>query len=336
VAAHLISMPSVGGFAVHGFFILSGYLMTHIMINTYGFNTFGMISFAKNRWLRLFPSYYLILIITIIVIYLTGSEITKYKEAIFIPSSLREWVQNLTLVYFNFNPGNESPRLSPPTWALTNEILFYFLICFGISKSKKITYSWLFLSLIYMALTYTLELGHAYRYHVILAASLPFSLGALIYHNKDYLVASTRKASGRTLFILFILFIINSVLYYKLRGSIYSDIFYFLNYLINAAIIIVLIDRGKYIKLDRLDKKIGDYSYPIYLFHWQAGFIASYILFSSPIRGRSVNGVISFLIALLICIALAYITINYIDKPIENYRNRLRKKANKALHRTSR
>ena len=44
-----------------------------------------------------------------------------------------------------------------------------------------------------------------------------------------------------------------------------------------------------------LDKKIGEYSYPIYLTHWQTGFVSSMLLFGEPIRGRDINGVICFL-----------------------------------------
>ena len=37
VTQHLLLIPSVGHFAVHGFFILSGFLMTLVMSDTYGY-----------------------------------------------------------------------------------------------------------------------------------------------------------------------------------------------------------------------------------------------------------------------------------------------------------
>jgi peptidoglycan/LPS O-acetylase OafA/YrhL len=48
VVHHLLSVPVIGHYAVHGFFILNGYLMTYIMCRPYGFTANGIKTFAIN------------------------------------------------------------------------------------------------------------------------------------------------------------------------------------------------------------------------------------------------------------------------------------------------
>ena len=164
VAHHLLSIPIIGHYAVHGFFILSGYLMTFVMVNVYGYSFKGVRSFAVNRFLRLYPSYWFLLCLTLLVIFFLGEGYSSsYRKFIYIPDSFGSLLQNFSLLYLDAFPGNVSPRLSPPTWALTIELLFYALIALGISRSKRVTTIWFFISVAFMASTHLLELGYAIR-----------------------------------------------------------------------------------------------------------------------------------------------------------------------------
>lgn len=55
---HLGGMPVIGGYAVFGFYILSGYLMTLIMHKNYGYTRDGVARYAINRFLRIYPIYW--------------------------------------------------------------------------------------------------------------------------------------------------------------------------------------------------------------------------------------------------------------------------------------
>ncbi len=53
----------IGGpaaYAVWGFYCLSGYLMTLILNEKYGFSPRGLAKFAVNRALRIYPAYYVV------------------------------------------------------------------------------------------------------------------------------------------------------------------------------------------------------------------------------------------------------------------------------------
>lgn len=84
VVHHLISIPIIGHYAVHGFFILSGYLMTFVMNVSYGYSLRGIRAFSINRFLRLYPSYWVVLLLTLLSIAFFGeSNAIKYREFVF-------------------------------------------------------------------------------------------------------------------------------------------------------------------------------------------------------------------------------------------------------------
>jgi peptidoglycan/LPS O-acetylase OafA/YrhL len=54
-----------GHVAVFAFYTLSGYLMTKVLNESYGFSTWGTVTFLINRVLRLWPAYFAILGLTL-------------------------------------------------------------------------------------------------------------------------------------------------------------------------------------------------------------------------------------------------------------------------------
>lgn len=337
VVHHLISIPILGHYAVHGFFILSGYLMTYIMINSYGYSFYGIRSFTTNRFLRLYPSYWAILAITIAAIYILGEDnSSSYRAFVYYPDSFLSIIQNISLLYFDMFPGSVSPRLSPPTWALTIEIIFYILIALGISRSKQLTGFWFLASIGYMSFTHIFNLDYSYRYDVVIAGTLPFSVGAMIFHYyDDPRLSFIRNINQNVVFMLCFLFIFNSGIAavgekMNFSDAVFSWSFY-VNYIINAMLIIYLIDgRIPYISRD-LDSQIGNYSYPIYLSHWLAGFIASMIIWGEPVRGFNIQGIVSLLVALVICFLVSFFVIKFIDLPVERLRQKIKRKANSEM-----
>jgi peptidoglycan/LPS O-acetylase OafA/YrhL len=130
--------------------------------------------------------YWVVCIMSLVLIVILGAEYAhNYKSDLVIPADLSSIFFNFTMIFPALFPalfpGDITPRLSPPTWALTIEIRFYILIALGISKTYKRTLLWLAISIIFFAATYLFSLGGAHRYSSIFAASLPFALGALVF-----------------------------------------------------------------------------------------------------------------------------------------------------------
>lgn len=329
---HLLPIPVIGGYAVFAFFILSGFLMTTIMHESYGFTTVGVKKYAINRFLRLYPMYWAACATSIIAIIAIGAEYSGlYHAALFIPSDITAVLSNFTMIFPAFMPNEITPRLSPATWALTVEICFYILIALGISKTFKRTLIWLGCGISYYAISYILGLGNEYRYSAIIAASLPFSLGAFLYFKKEEifnLLKFLKVSHPVTIMLLYVgnAMVFTFIAHYGLVGSksIITEIGKYLNILFSVLVVASLFYRGHEICNKKLDKSIGDYSYPLYLLHWQCGLFASYLLYQSPSRDFTQEGIISFILASVFVIALSYILIILIDDSISKMRNRIR------------
>ena len=222
--------------------------------------------------------------------------------------------------------------MSPPTWALTLELVFYFLIAIGISKSKRTKLVWLAVSVVFTVGTHLSEKGHDYRYLFLGSASLPFSLGALIYHYRDWILPKLRRFSDtRSLVVLLCVFAANSLAAggFKFLGFpvFLQSLCFYANIVLNVVAVSILAGKPKLPVSEAMDKRIGDFSYPLYLFHWQAGMLISFVLFKEPQRGPSLNGLVCFAGALALCAVVSYLIIRFVDRPIEAYRSAIRKRA---------
>ncbi|MCK0163984.1 acyltransferase [Marinobacter sp. S6332] len=333
VVHHLLIIPIIGHYAVQGFFVLSGYLMTLIMHKTYHYSPKGLMLFSFNRFLRLFPVYWVIILASLFLILLVGeANSVIYRNSMYFPDSFSLWLQNFSMVYLDFFPGEVSPRISPPTWALTVELFFYLLIALGVSKSAFATLLWLLISFSYVICTFAFGLSYEYRYSSVLAGSLPFSVGALIYHYYSALIKfmpfHKSKFLGIFLIASFFLNVVFGILL-VLSGN-FPTLEYFsfyLNVLINALIVLFLIKGAIPVVSFEIDKKIGDYSYPIYLMHWQVGLLSSMIIWGAPVRGASFEGFLSFFLSVIICFIFSYFLIKMVDQRIETVRASIRNRS---------
>jgi peptidoglycan/LPS O-acetylase OafA/YrhL len=119
VQGHLVgqgeSAPWLAWQAVFSFYVLSGFLMSFILNQDYGFTAGGLVRFAINRWLRLFPIYYAVIGLTALYIAFIG-PLNQLNQAITLPSTGTAIFANLsivTLMGFDFDPVMQ--RLSPTT-----------------------------------------------------------------------------------------------------------------------------------------------------------------------------------------------------------------------------
>lgn len=321
VFLHLAGMPVVGAYAVFGFYILSGYLMTLVMQSNYGYTRIGAARYALNRFLRIYPIYWVSCLFSLSLIAWFGEGFVRtFHPALYYPDGLVSILRNIFLII----SAQTQPVLTPPSWALTVEIFFYITIGLGLSKSRSITLVWFFVSIGYTVAVNGLGLDWSYKYYIIPAASLPFSSGALIYHYRDRLVSLVehRLASEYAPAMVFTLVSINWVVGFFL-DTLRSFSFY-INYILCVMAVVVLLNkRSLPFVSKKLDKVLGDFSYPIYLIHFQIGLVVLVLLnwvgydFEPP-------DIIWTLVSLLFIFPVAWLMTRYIELPIELLRSRVK------------
>jgi len=332
VILHLGGVPYIGAYAVFGFYILSGYLMTFIMHENYGYTLSGASKYALNRFLRVYPIYWVSITLSFIIIVLVGQDFTKiYHSAIYFPSSIADWANNI----FLFFPSLEEPRLTPPAWALTVEIFFYICIGLGLSKNKKITLIWFFLSIIYHIVAISLNWKWEYRYFAIPAASLPFAMGAVVYHYKDNVELLLKNTIYKIKMVenLFPLVLFCLILF-NWSGAFFIDNMegwpFYSNLLLNTLLIVVLVNCNQLPLVSRaFDKWMGDFSYPIYLIHYQVGLV---VIIFFGVFGISMErpSALLLLTSLPFIFLASWLLTRAIEKPIELVRAKVRQLATRA------
>ncbi len=321
VVQHLGGASVLGAYAVFGFYCISGYLMTTVINESYGHSAKGIGRYLLNRFLRIYPLYWLSALLSIILVLTFSTSATRaFHPDIFLPQNFSDTLRNI----FIFFPQLESPRLTPPAWALTVELFFYLVIGFGLSKNKTITSVWFLASVGYHLLAAVMSFGWDRIYFTIPAASLPFSTGAMIYHHREFLRRSVTRLPSFSFVPGFLFAVIILNWWFASRGGYVRDIGFYINYLLCTITIISLTSGhfSAFIARD-LDKKIGDLSYPIYLFHYQIGFLVLFVLNCLDIgaaRGSSLLVVAS----IPVIVVIAWAITRWIESPIMTIRARIK------------
>jgi len=259
-----------------------------------------------------------------ILIYLVGEHISShYHRALYLPGNWLEMIKNI----FLFFPDREFPRLTPPAWALTVEIFFYILIGLGLSKNRRFVLIWLSISVVYHVVAVLLGLGWENRYYTVFAASLPFSTGAFVFHYKSRIleyISSVRWVTEKWLPLI----IIGAMLLNWQAGSLIGyakGIFFYSNFVLCVLMVIALSERKSLPFITKnFDKWMGDFSYPIYLIHYQIGLVMVVLLGLAGIEYERPDLTLMYISIPMIFI-ISWVFIVAMEKPIELLRSRIKK-----------
>lgn len=282
-----------GKIAVQAFYVISGFYMALILNEKYiGINNSYKL-FITNRLIRLYPVYWIVLLLTIAIsllyAFMTQGENFGYLNALvnhfdsITPLSLcLVLFSNIFILFqdvllfleFNIESGSfffqsvfdkSSTNgfdfaLIPQAWTVSLEIMFYLIAPF-IARRK--TYSILFLFLIFLGIKLYIQFGldwnHTpWNFRFSPSELTYFILGILSYkiyaHKKDW-ITNTKRNTIIFFSILAFMFIYDS-LNFELKNYLFFIVF--------TLSIPFIFYRSKHNKIDRY---IGELSYPIYLIH---------------------------------------------------------------------
>jgi peptidoglycan/LPS O-acetylase OafA/YrhL len=329
-----------GNAAVEAFFIISGFYMALILNEKYT----GAVSnflFFRNRFLRLFPIYWVVLLITIMIsaasyaltknglffwAYLTtplsgsaylflglinlimlGQDVTVFME-----------VQKMAGAFLFTSNFREVPLaasrflLVPQAWSLSLELMFYLIAPFLLRRSWKPIFIVMMVSLmIRVFILYGVGWDHdPWNRRFFPSEVAFFLLGALAY--KIY--ARVKTDSRFIKYARFVTIVILSIsLLYRLLPNFYAK-----EYVYYLALLISLPFLFEATRNFRFDRIIGEYSYPVYLTH----ILIVRLLLTFTSLPKYYLGIVTIALS----IALSYFLLKWVSEPLERLREiRIRK-----------
>lgn len=323
-----------GNVAVESFFIISGFYMALILNEKYS-NPQSNWLFFSNRFLRLFPIYWAVLLLTILASYISYLWI---GNSLFFSVYLEYPIS--TLAYFLFgliniliigqdttvflelqtttnnfvftNNFRESTLaasrflLIPQAWSLSLELLFYLVAPFLLRRSSKIILITMLASLVIrLFILYDIGWNHdpwnrrffPSELMLFLVGALAYKMYSVIKQNKQFI----KLTKSIAIFILMISLFYRIIPTFTAKEYVYYTLlFVSLPFLFEAT------------QKIRFDNIIGEYSYPVYLVH----ILIVRILLAFTTPPKEYLGIITILLSL----ALSYCLIRWISEPLERLR----------------
>jgi peptidoglycan/LPS O-acetylase OafA/YrhL len=303
VISHLWSNMIHGpaAYAVWGFFVLSGFLMTHVLSHKYGMSTQGLKDFAYNRFLRIFPMYAVACVAGALALVLaarTGLLPSSLNPQFIWPANAKEWFANVTLL-----PLPSSGLLVPVSGALAVEVGAYILMPL-MAFSRPAAWIGLILSLLLNASHGFEPATFAVRYSSFLTSFWVFAMGSLVAHHAQTLSSFKWPAVSMTLWGLHCLVWIWYDSWPWTYG-LYASVF------LSAWVVLSLSS----VKAGASDGLLGDMSYPIYLFHTVVG---AFIL---PL-GLAPRSFLFFVVAFIATLAISWLLVVTIDRRVNSMKRR--------------
>ncbi|MCH7128154.1 acyltransferase [Escherichia coli] len=339
VVFHLSAQVSyLGQFSVNCFYVISGFLITMILNETYKFN---LATFSLNRFLRLYPTYYFFLLIGSLIIFLmphanefhlswTGRFLSGdgISNALIFPWALvceKADTHPFGLFFGScpFISDGSRFRIVASSWSVGVELICYFVLWLFIARHWLSTMLFVVLLSCYHAFIFYTVGSQSAVYAPVVAALLPFSIGSTgfyIYKKlKPYLFFSL-KMQVMILLASILVFMLNWYMFNQTQTNGWNPTHYYINNIIALLIVILLVDSKPKGKLGYFSKLLGDLSYPVFLSHYFGGYFAWLIIgFNNPSRGWEI-----FSLGYAISIAMGLVSVFLIDRRISQVRNKIR------------
>jgi peptidoglycan/LPS O-acetylase OafA/YrhL len=311
-----LNMYNFGGRnAVGLFFMISGFYMSLILTDKY---KNSLKTFYLNRALRIFPTYWLVLLLGIFFISADYKNIIAVLDTTTIGAKLYYFFSNIfifgsdlayllsahSVVGLHWDPFGVSSSHNgfsflfiPTVFTIAIELVFYIVAPFLV-RSLKLTLIFLFFSIAYhFAIIAGNNINIAFQYHLMPASFLYFTLGILshkMYVNKDLI-------RNKYFYLIFSIIATCFLVIQPLLPNLFLFLFPF--------VLPYLFESTKHNKIDRF---IGDLSYPLYIVHYTVLKYCYAHQVPPALLGLRVT-LISLIISIFILIAF--------EKPIDRFRN---------------
>lgn len=323
VLAHLVMLTHLWGptwlwtgpYAVFGFWALSGYLMALVLDRTYGTSGQGVRRYLANRALRIYPPYLVTLALAVPLL-AAFPDLARSVSTMRLPQDAFAWLQNLVIFTTHFDRAHAAGPV-PPIWSVDIELWFYLAMPLLVRR-RGLLVLWFAASAAWSAWLLASGAPFPARYSNLAAASLPYSAGALCHVLRarggvDVVPAVWHRALSVTLFAA------------NAAHPLWPFTWGF--YLSLAATLYVIWAWGPVRRSQaprhwaRLDRLLGDLSYPVFLCHWP---VALGVLALGWADGK---GAALYVASLPLVNACAWLIHRSVEAQVEHVRDRVRGRA---------
>ncbi|TYP94646.1 peptidoglycan/LPS O-acetylase OafA/YrhL [Sphingobacterium allocomposti] len=274
---------SIGFIGVDIFFVLSGYLMTKIILGGLDNGTFQLLDFYRRRTFRIYPALLLVVATFFIILYFV-LPVKLYDYSRFgLSSSL--FVSN---VYYYLSSGYFQPAAQLNfllhTWSLSVEWQFYILyplLLMGwrvVAKRKKVSDGILLLALVllsFLSMLYFSVQKPSFAFYMLPTRVWEFVVGGLVVLYEGAFVSRLTQRV-RNILALCCLMVLTAAIVggMGISGAVWPSAWAAVPVLATGGILIAQPDLK--IFRSRLTTYVGAISYSWYLWHWPIIVIAVY------------------------------------------------------------
>lgn len=312
---HIFPKFVAGGFVgVDIFFVISGYLITGLLVKDMDQQAFSFKTFYKRRIKRILPAYLAVSVATIIA----ASIMLIPNDYIFFTTSLAaSWAFASNLFFSMLSGGyfDNRAELFPllHTWSLSVEEQFYFIFPLLLILLTRLRIRLLLVGLVFVMfafLAYFLR-SHVNQYYLLTTRAHELLAGAFValLPHREFLRQRPRLsvalAGAGLLLVIYSCFYLNASLPYPGLYSLFPTI--------GAALLILALDMAPGLAPILANKTmvpIGLVSYSLYLWHWPIIALVKY-------RGIEIDLAVGLSIMVAASI-LSYASWRWIELPIRH------------------
>jgi peptidoglycan/LPS O-acetylase OafA/YrhL len=310
-----------GGFlGVDVFFVISGFLITSILLKEFEESSFSLVTFYERRARRIIPALLVVIMVTSILVPFVsenprfiGDYGSSVLSTIFFGSNIYFWQ---TTGYFG-SASELSPMLH--TWSLAVEeqyyIFFPLLIMVLFSYGKKVIIStFILIALVSLLISewgaINSPIGNFYLLPSRAWELMAGALSAVMYLNNNLVKIRTRFSSY--LSVIGIIFILSS--YFIFTPSTLHPTSLTILPVLGTVLVLLFSERGNFVGKVlsiKLLSKVGLISYSLYLWHQPvlALMKKSYSIHLEPTQ---------ILVSITLIFSLSYLTWKYVENPFRN------------------
>jgi peptidoglycan/LPS O-acetylase OafA/YrhL len=299
-------LVTVGGFAVYSFFAISGFLITGSWLNSNN----DLLLFAKKRIVRIVPAFWTALCVISLLLLpfsylLQGGNLIAYYQQYFVQSlgfifkniffDINVWGIN---GLFSNTQGGEN-TINGPIWTIKYELYAYFILALlgslgFFSNVRKLILAFFSFWAVYIAIVFAPNLRNELSFIFNDLWWIPlcayFFAGSLFFVFKDKISWDFRLFSISVIVVI---------------AGLISNLFPLVGPLFFSFAILFL---GLRFPIRSLTKKIGDFSYGIYIYSWPIQKIMT-------IAGLNAFGLIPYgILSIVFSILAGYLSWNLVEK----------------------